>query len=97
MRTIPPRILPRSSRDALPIEQREEVTASKALEEEMFLGLRELYGVDLARIERQYGVAAGTSEFPTCARRDCCSVTARAWIGPGKLALANEVFVAFLD
>src|SRR5271157_4016610 len=33
----------------LPTEQREEVTRAQALEEEMFLGLRQLDGIDLAR------------------------------------------------
>src|ERR1700723_2727458 len=41
----------------LPAEQREEVSPSQALEEEMFLGLRQLEGIDLERIERQYGAA----------------------------------------
>ena len=39
----------------LPIEQLEEVTPKQALEEEIFLGLRQLEGIDLARIEAQYG------------------------------------------
>ncbi len=38
----------------LPTEQREEVTREQALEEEMFLGLRQLEGIDLARIENDY-------------------------------------------
>ena len=37
-----------------PREQIEPVTAEQALEEEFFLGLRQLDGIDLARIERDY-------------------------------------------
>ena|SRR5580704_10979264 len=38
-----------------PREQIEAVTEAAALEEEFFLGLRQLEGVDLARIRREYG------------------------------------------
>jgi oxygen-independent coproporphyrinogen-3 oxidase len=41
----------------LPMEQHEILTAEKALEEELFLGLRQLDGIDVGRIEREYGVA----------------------------------------
>ena len=40
----------------LPVEQHETLTAGSALEEELFLGLRQLDGIDLARIEQEYGV-----------------------------------------
>src|SRR5258708_10110476 len=40
----------------LPVEQHETLTAESALEEELFLGLRQLDGIDIARIEREYGV-----------------------------------------
>ena len=39
-----------------PREQEQVVTQAEALEEELFLGLRQLDGVDLARIERAYDV-----------------------------------------
>jgi oxygen-independent coproporphyrinogen III oxidase len=38
------------------IDSLDEVTASMALEEEFFLGLRQTAGIDLHRIERHYGV-----------------------------------------
>ena len=48
----------RASRSgASPREQIEPVTAQQALEEELFLGLRQLEGIDLARIEKKYGVS----------------------------------------
>src|SRR5271157_1122615 len=43
----------------LPAEQLEAVTRDSALEEELFLGLRQLDGIDVGRIEREYGVALG--------------------------------------
>jgi oxygen-independent coproporphyrinogen-3 oxidase len=82
----------------LPIEQREEVTRAQALEEEMFLGLRQLDGIDLARIENEYQT---TSLGPRIAdllaqgliERDGTIVR----LAPGKLTVSNEVFVALLD
>src|SRR6266481_3889077 len=41
----------------LPVEQFGKLTAESALEEELFLGLRQLGGIDVARIEREYGVS----------------------------------------
>lgn len=38
------------------VEQLEKITAEKALEEELFLGLRQLAGIDVGKIEKQYGV-----------------------------------------
>jgi oxygen-independent coproporphyrinogen III oxidase len=80
----------------LPVEQLEAVTRESALEEELFLGLRKLDGIDVSRIEREYGVAveprferlmlAGLVEREgTCVR-----------LAPGKLSIANEVFVELM-
>src|SRR6266581_1711301 len=61
----------------LPIEQRERLTAESALEEEFFLGLRQLDGIDVARIEREYGV-------PVMARFDpLASAGLVGWDGSG--------------
>jgi oxygen-independent coproporphyrinogen-3 oxidase len=40
-----------------PREQIEPVTQQQALDEELFLGLRQLEGIDLARVEKKYGVS----------------------------------------
>src|SRR5438445_8275670 len=40
----------------LPLEQLETVTGEQALDEELLLGLRQLDGIDVGRIEREYGV-----------------------------------------
>jgi oxygen-independent coproporphyrinogen-3 oxidase len=41
------------------IQSIDEVTRQSALEEELFLGLRQLAGIDLARVEREYQVDLG--------------------------------------
>ena len=80
----------------LPIEQLEAVTRESALEEELFLGLRKLDGIDIVQIERRYGVAvearferlvsAGLVEKEgSCVR-----------LAPSKLSVSNEVFVELM-
>jgi oxygen-independent coproporphyrinogen-3 oxidase len=82
----------------LPIEQREEVTRAQALEEEMFLGLRQLEGIDLARIENEYQT---TSLEPRISELLAQGLIEREGtivrLAPGKLTVSNEVFVALLD
>ncbi len=83
--------------DRLPIEQREEVTREQALEEEMFLGLRELAGIDLARIEKQYGVQLDARIEELCAQGLVERHGPRVRLAPWRLAVSNEVFVALLN
>ena len=52
-----------------PREQIETVTHSQALEEEFFLGLRQLDGIDLSRIERDYHAGQG-DRISRIARKD---------------------------
>ena len=80
----------------LPTEQHETLTAESALEEELFLGLRQLDGIDLAQIEREYGVKL-TARFDPLAsaglvERDGSMVR----LAPEKLSVANEVFVELM-
>jgi len=83
-------------RGRLPAEQKQVVTEQQALDEEIFLGLRLLEGIDLARIEKQYNASlrarleplreAGLVEFDG----------ARLRLAPSRLTVANEVFVELL-
>jgi oxygen-independent coproporphyrinogen-3 oxidase len=82
---------------ALPIEQREEISASQALEEEMFLGLRQLEGVDIEKIEREYRTPLGSRVEPLLARGLLKREGAWLRLAPGSLTVSNEVFVALLD
>jgi oxygen-independent coproporphyrinogen-3 oxidase len=80
----------------LPIEQVEEVTQAAALEEELFLGLRELAGIDLARIEREYGVDLKGRVQELVEQGLLLREGVRIRLAPDRLAVSNEVFVALL-
>ena len=80
----------------LPVEQLEKLTAESALEEELFLGLRQLDGIDLGRIEREYGVTLASRFDPLKAiglvRREGNVVR----LAEEKLSISNEVFVELM-
>ncbi len=80
----------------LPLEQHETLTAESALEEELFLGLRQLDGIDLARIEREYGVTLRARFDPLASaglvERDGSVVR----LVPERLSVSNEVFVELM-
>jgi len=80
----------------MPVEQHERLTAESALEEELFLGLRQLDGIDLARIERDYGVTVSGRFGPLASaglvERDGSLVR----LAPAKLSVSNEVFVELM-
>jgi len=80
----------------LPFEQIEKLTPESALEEELFLGLRQLGGIDVARIEREYGVSLN-SRFERLAlaglvKREGSLVR----LAPGRVSVSNEVFVELM-
>lgn len=80
----------------LPVEQLETITAEQALQEELFLGLRQLVGINLGRIEKEYGVAL-TRRFEPLAvaglvKRDGDVVR----LAEEKLSVSNEVFVELM-
>jgi oxygen-independent coproporphyrinogen-3 oxidase len=74
----------------------ERVTRDAALEEELFLGLRQLAGIDVGRIERNYGITlerkvVGLSSAGMLEREgDVVRIPA------GKMSVSNEVFVELL-
>jgi len=79
-----------------PIVSIETVSPKSALEEELFLGLRQLSGIDLARIERQYGVNLQDKAAPlvTAGLMNRDDHTLR--LAPGKLSISSEVIVELL-
>src|SRR6266849_4479582 len=80
----------------LPAEQLERLTSERALEEELFLGLRQLDGIDVARIERDYGVALGAKIQPLASAGLLKREGNVLRLAPEKLSVSNEVFVALL-
>lgn len=79
-----------------PREHIEPVTTQEALEEELFLGLRQLEGIDLAQIERRYDVDLRERIAPL--RRDGLVELKgeRLTLAPDRLTVSNEVFVELL-
>ncbi|MEQ1353321.1 MAG: coproporphyrinogen-III oxidase family protein, partial [Candidatus Acidiferrum sp.] len=80
----------------LPVEQLERLTAEAALEEELFLGLRQLDGIDVSRIEKDYAVTLASRFDPLA------SSGLLEWNGPivrlapARLNVSNEVFVELM-
>lgn len=89
----------------LPVEQLEEVTPKQALEEELFLGLRQLEGIDLAAIAARYRAefdvgftAAIDARIEELRAQGLVEREgSRVRLAPARLAVSNEVFVALLD
>jgi len=93
----------------LPVEQLEEITPKMALDEELFLGLRQLEGIDLAQIAARYGAQFDTNfkaNFKESIDARIEELRAqglverngtRVRLAPARLAVSNEVFVALLD
>ena len=88
-----------------PREQVEQVSPEQALEEEFFTGLRQLEGIDLARIESLYGssglrekLASLRVRIDDLRRQGLVELQGiRLRLAPDRLTVSNEVFVALLD
>jgi oxygen-independent coproporphyrinogen-3 oxidase len=79
-----------------PREQIEPVTAQQALDEELFLGLRQLEGIDLARVEKKYGVSL-QSRIAGLREQGLLEMDgALLRLAPAHLTVSNEVFVELL-
>jgi oxygen-independent coproporphyrinogen-3 oxidase len=86
-----------------PHKQVEAVTPEQAFEEELFLGLRQIEGIDVSAIERKYGDAMA-ERIVDCRRRiaelrEQGMVEfdgARLRLAPDRIAISNEVFVELL-
>jgi oxygen-independent coproporphyrinogen-3 oxidase len=84
-------------RGCLPAEQRQLLTPKQALEEELFLGLRQLEGIELERLEKQYNASLRARLAPL---REAGLVEfdgARLRLAASRLTVSNEVFVELLS
>jgi oxygen-independent coproporphyrinogen-3 oxidase len=80
----------------LPLEQHEVLTPERALEEELFLGLRQLDGIDLPRLEACYGVRL-SERFDALAASGLIERSGPVVrLAPARLSVSNEVFVDLL-
>jgi oxygen-independent coproporphyrinogen III oxidase len=80
-----------------PRERIEPVTPQQALDEELFLGLRQLEGIDLARIEEKYGVNL-QSRIAGLRQQGLLEMDgALLRLAPAHLTVSNEVFVELLE
>lgn len=82
--------------ERLPLEQLEPVTRESALEEELFLGLRQLDGIDVGRIEREYDVALSERFGPLEAAGLLVRDGHLMRLAENKLSVSNEVFVGLM-
>jgi oxygen-independent coproporphyrinogen III oxidase len=80
-----------------PVEQLEHVTDGQALEEELFLGLRQLAGIDLGGIESRYGTSLRPRVEELIAQGLVEWVGPRLCLSPSHLTVSNEVFVHLLE
>src|SRR5262249_20629594 len=80
----------------IPIEQRENVSAGQALDEELFLGLRQLEGIDLAQLEHRYGAVLEPRFTSLHARGFIERKGSIARLAPEYLSVSNEVFVELM-
>jgi oxygen-independent coproporphyrinogen III oxidase len=79
-----------------PRDQIDAVTPQEALEEELFLGLRQLEGIDLAQVERRYSVNLHERIVPLRQQGLIELRGTRLRLAPDRLTVSNEVFVQLL-
>jgi oxygen-independent coproporphyrinogen-3 oxidase len=80
----------------LPVEQLERLTPEAALEEELFLGLRQLDGIDVSRIEKDYAVKLASRFDPLASSGLVEWKGSVVRLAPSRLSVSNEVFVELL-
>ena len=78
------------------VEALEGVTSAMALEEELFLGLRQVCGIDVARIEREYSVNFAATVAQLAASGMVERHSGRLRLLPEKLSVSNEIIVELL-
>jgi len=80
----------------IPVEQVQSISADQALDEELFLGLRQLHGIDLGTLQQAYGVALD-SRFAGLLEAGLIERAGRmVRLVPERLSIANEVFVELI-
>jgi oxygen-independent coproporphyrinogen III oxidase len=99
----PARYVTLIERGASAREQYENVPLPRALQEEFYLGLRQLEGIDFARIEREYHEPLGNVLDMLRQRIDMLRTNgfvevdgSRLRIAPNRLTISNEIFVQLL-
>jgi len=80
----------------LPVEQLEAVTIDQAHEEEMFLGLRQLAGINLDQFDHSYAAALRAKLPPLESAGLIERRGSIVRLAPEKLSISNEVFVELL-
>jgi oxygen-independent coproporphyrinogen-3 oxidase len=85
------------SQGKFPVEQLADVSREDALEEELFLGLRQLNGIDLARIESEYNANLQPRVEELRAQGLVEWDGTRLRLAPDRLTVSNEVFVNLLN
>jgi len=78
------------------VESVDALTPTLALEEEFFLGLRQLSGINLGRIEREYGVNLAETVAELAARGIVEKDADILRLPAGKLSISNEIIVELL-
>jgi len=78
------------------VESADTLTQSLALEEEFFLGLRKLSGIDLSRLEREYGVNLREKVGELASRGMVQKQGDIVCIPAGKLSVSSEIIVELL-
>jgi oxygen-independent coproporphyrinogen III oxidase len=78
------------------VQSIDRVTRELALEEELFLGLRQLAGIDLRRIEHQYGVDLEEKLFRLASRGMVEREGNMLRLPADKLSVSNEIIVELL-
>jgi oxygen-independent coproporphyrinogen III oxidase len=85
----------------LPVEQKEVLSDAQALDEELFLGLRLLQGIDVAALEARYNTVALNSlrkRIDALVERGLVEWREdRLRLAPSRLSVSNEVFVELMS
>jgi oxygen-independent coproporphyrinogen-3 oxidase len=79
-----------------PVEQLEDISTAQAVDEELFLGLRQLEGIDVARLERAYNTQLEPRFAPLEAAGLIERVGSVARLAPDRLSISNEAFVELM-